>query len=484
MRTTRRDFLRQSALATAALGLSPLNSIRLNQEPLKRTASPKRVIIIGAGLAGLSAGYELTRAGHDVTILEARTRAGGRVYTLREPFSDGLYAEAGATWIPNTHEYTLQYIKEFGLELERFWPEDLKTINHIRGRRYVAENGTPLEAFRLTPEEKALGSGGLRQKYLTAARQALGNPAAPDWRVESFKEYDNVSYADFFRKQGASEEAVALLTLGALWGDGVDTVSALTVFRDNAHIGFPGHKVKGGNDLLPKAFAERLKEKIHYGSPVVRIEHNDKTARITFFQAGVDHSLTADHLVCAIPFSVLRRVEITPRFSAGKQKAIETLPYFSAARVYLQSRRKFWIEQGLDGFATTDLPITDVWDMTSNHPGPRGILHCYTGGPNARMIAGMPEAERVKFALDQMEKVYPGIKENFEGGVSKCWDEDEWSRGASSWYRPGQMSELWPHIARAEGRVHFAGDHTSAYIRWQNGALQSGNRVAREINDA
>src|SRR5206468_2678119 len=126
--------------------------------------------IIGAGLAGLSTAYELTKAGHDVTILEARTRAGGRVYTLREPFSDGLYAEAGATWIPQTHDFTLGYIKEFGLELENFWPENLKTIAYVRGRRYVPEGDTPLEVFKLTPEERALGARGLRRKYLGAAR--------------------------------------------------------------------------------------------------------------------------------------------------------------------------------------------------------------------------------------------------------------------------------------------------------------------------
>ena len=84
----------------------------------------------------------------------------------------------------------------------------------------------------------------------------------------------------------------------------------------------------------------------------------------------------------------------------------------------------------------------------------------------------------------QEEKVFPGMRQNFEGGVSKCWDEDPWARGASSWYKPGQMSELWPHIARAEGRVHFAGDHTSTYNRWMQGALQSGNRAAREVNEA
>ena len=96
----------------------------------------------------------------------------------------------------------------------------------------------------------------------------------------------------------------------------------------------------------------------------------------------------------------------------------------------------------------------------------------------------MNEQDRISFVLEEMEKVLPGIKENFEGGVSKCWDEDEWELGASSWYKPGQMQEFWPHVAYPEGRVHFAGDHTSPWIRWMQGALFSGIRAAREVNEA
>ncbi|MGI8783932.1 MAG: FAD-dependent oxidoreductase [Acidobacteriota bacterium] len=83
----------------------------------------------------------------------------------------------------------------------------------------------------------------------------------------------------------------------------------------------------------------------------------------------------------------------------------------------------------------------------SREPGPRGILQSYSGGPLARQITAMKESERLNFVLEQMEKVYPEIRENFEGSLSKCWDEDVWARGASSWYKPGQMRELWPHLA-------------------------------------
>jgi monoamine oxidase len=96
----------------------------------------------------------------------------------------------------------------------------------------------------------------------------------------------------------------------------------------------------------------------------------------------------------------------------------------------------------------------------------------------------LSEEKRIAFVTEQMSRFYPAIGEYFEGGISKCWEEDPWARGASSWYRPGQMAELWPHMARPEGRIHFAGDHTSPYIRWMQGALYSGNRAAVEINEA
>ena len=184
---------------------------------------------------------------------------------------------------------------------------------------------------------------------------------------------------------------------------------------------------------------------------------------------------------------MLRDVEISPPFSPGKQKAIKELPYFSVARVSMQYRNRFWLERGLGGDASTDLPIQTLGPATRFQLGARGILQSYTGGPDARRLMELSESERIRFTLKQMQEIFPEvpeIREDFEGGISKLWDEDPWARGASSWYKPGQMSELWPYIPGPEGRVHFAGDHTSAWIRWQQGALESGNRTAREINEA
>ena len=157
---TRRDFLRRSVIAAAPL-VAPSRSQTERQGQIGSAEASKKVIIIGAGLAGLSAAFELSRLGHEVTLLEARLRPGGRVYTLREPFSDGMYAEAGAARIPNNHQLTLKYIKLFGLTLDPFEPGNLAQVAYIRGRRIKIPAG---EEAPLAGLPGALTPGGAERK--------------------------------------------------------------------------------------------------------------------------------------------------------------------------------------------------------------------------------------------------------------------------------------------------------------------------------
>jgi monoamine oxidase len=464
---SRRQFL-QSALA--------LPGLLAVQSP-----SRPRVIVLGAGLAGLSAAAELDRAGFDVLILEARTRAGGRVYTIREPFSDGLYAEAGAARIQDSHAFTMRYVKEFNLALDPFFPTEGSSIVRVAGKRFMVPPRMPPDITQVpldfTDEERKAGMRGSFGKYLFSHLGELGDPTAADWPAKDLSAFER-SITDYCQAQGASPGFLHMLGMG----HDLDGMSALQLLRDTA-VGMTTriwYKIRGGNDQLPKAFAAALAAKIQYGAPVVRIEQDSSSVRAVYLHTGTPVTVTGDFLVCTIPLPVMRRIEIAPALSPLKRAAIDEVDNIAMARVYLQSRRRFWLERGESGWAQTDDPI-DVWDYTRDQPGTRGILGAYTSGRMARQISARDAAERGPFVLEMMEQVHPGIREHFEGSASYSWISDPWVQGAAAEFKAGQLSKYYGALRQPEGRMHFAGEHTSPWNGWMNGGLESGHRVADEI---
>jgi Monoamine oxidase len=392
MSITRRDFIKIGALAVGG------SLIRL--PIVSASVAPKKIIIIGAGMAGLSAGYELSQAGHEVTILEARTYCGGRVHTIREPFSDGLFAEAGAARIPDDHDLTLKYVKLFDVPLEPMYPSQLSAL------------------------------------------RTSGN-SAQQVSIDGFTD----GLSEFFGSEFRGP----------------------TRFR----------KVKGGNDNLPKAFAKRLADKIHYGSPVVKIDQDATSARVTFLEKGARQTMTGDRILCAVPFSVLRNVELPSNFTERKLQVIKNLQYANVSRVYLQAKKRSWEEKGLNGFAITSDGV-EIWQPTWNQPGPRGILMTYNRPGEAERIASMKEGERINSTLTKLGQWFPGLQENFERGASKVWFEDEWSRGAWAFVGPRD----YVAASSPEGRIHFAGEHLSRWASWMQGALDSSAQAVKQINEA
>jgi monoamine oxidase len=397
-KASRREFLGGGLLAMAALTVSPLDSLLAIPQPPGLRGAAKKIIVAGAGLAGMVAAYELRQAGHDVTLLEARKRPGGRVLTLREPFADGLYAEAGATRIHASHDLTLKYVNSFGLNLTPFYPSIGHFIRLNKGVRREADWG----------------------KFAKEIKKTIDLDKSQDW-----------------------------------------------------------FKIQGGNDRLPAAFAERLAGAIIFEAPVVRIEQDGRGVTVAFTRAGVLERMTGDYLVCAMPFSTLRNVAVAPQFSPPKREIIEQLPHDSASRVFLQVRSRFWQSQAANGYAIAEQTI-EVWDSTFGQPGTRGILQTYLRGANSEKLTRMPEDERIRVSLEQMEQLFPGARVNFEKGMTKCWSEDEWARGA--WVHPDEKT--LPAIIKPEGRVYFAGDHASHQPSWMQGALASGLRVFREISQS
>ena len=461
----RRDFLLSTIVVPA------LASFR------RRERQRRRILILGAGLAGLAAGHELAAAGFDVTILEARSRPGGRVYTLREPFADGLYAEAGAARIQDSHAYTLKYVTQFGLTLDPFFPTSGQRVTLVGGKRIVGMFDFSALPLEFTDEERQLGLRGSLNKYFFSHLADLGDVSQPSWPAQDYSRFE-LPIEEYCRRQGASP---GMLTMTAL-GHDLTGMSTLQFLRDAA-LGMATKawfKIRGGNDLLPKAFAKVLASHIHYGAPVVRIEQDDSSVRAVYLRDGEPLTVSADYMVCTIPTPVLQRVEIAPALSTAKGVAIREVGSLNMARVHLQSRTRFWLERNESGWGATDDPM-DVWDYTRDQPGTRGILGAYLSGRMATRVTALDEPGRASFILDCMDRLHPGMRDNFEVSASHSWISDPWALGAGVAFDSGQLTRHYLELRRPEGRIHFAGEHTSPWSGWMNGAIESGLRAANEV---
>jgi len=480
---TRRRFLSLAARAAAATAFLPSASAA---PPIVPTGRPKRVVVVGAGLAGLAAALDLVEGGHEVTILEAQMRPGGRVLTVREPFADGLYAEMGAARIPAVHDWTLQYVERFGLSLTRFWPESYDEIDLVGGRRIVRDSGSPLDLAALpltfTERERKLGLNGLAGSLFGPLVQLAGDPRAATWPPEALRRFDALTTLQYVTGKGWSPDVAALLQLG--YGEKDCDYGVLEIVREAAldPTFALRQRIAGGNDLLPKAMAAPLAGRIRYGRAVERIEQVGTQVRVHAAALGGPEVYEASRVIVTLPFPPLRRVEFTPPLSPGKQRATRELRYVPLSRVALQVRNRPWSKPGRVAFAKTDLP-SEVWDATWERPGERGIVSVSIKSLASLHLGQLNETERIAYAVSHAEQALPGLRSVVENGVARDWTEDRWS-GGFAWLAPGQFTELMPHVAGSEGPIHFAGEHTSAWHGWMQGALESGNRAAREVDGA
>ena len=482
----RREFIREISLIAAALAL-PRVARAERRGGIKLMSEPKNVVILGGGLAGLAAGFELKRAGHNITILEARKFPGGRVQTIRD-FANGQYAEAGAISFPQSHEFTLGYATDFGLPLRPAFRPGVDSMANIRGNRFrINGAGVANVPFHLTAAEREKGMFGIIALYLQDYINAVGNPRKPNWPPDELRAIDGLSLKQLLLDLGASDGAIDIIAASqlGLLGFGLDSFSAMdgavteAIAADQLFL-----EIVDGNDQLASALKRKVKKQFRKASIVKRIEQNQNGVIVTFSNSDGIQTIAADRVICTLPFPVLKDIEVSPAFSDEKQRPINELKLTPVTRTYLQFRNRVWEQAGLSGYGLSDLPIQNTYSPTLTQEGENGILTSYTGGQRALDMSAMSESDRQSFVLRQMGNLFSGLENQYQGGTSQIWHEDQFARGAYAYFEPGQMTTLLPIAQQPEGRVHFAGEHTSAWHGWMNGALESGNRAAVEVNDA
>ncbi len=449
----------------------------------------KTVLILGAGMAGLTAGYELLRAGHTPLILEAQNRLGGRIYTLREPFAEGLHAEAGAMRLPQSHDLTMYYCQHFGLELYPFTMGNPEAYVYVGGKKVRAKDyraGPELLAERLDDRERSetiQAVWGATIKEFVDLVAARGDAA---WD-ESVAQYDGYSTREFLEERKWSEGAIELF--GLLENQEASmNFSFVELLREEIGEYYMNLvQIKGGSDRLPYAFYPTLAPYLRLGARVTALDQDETAVTAHYRTLAGRFSERADYMICTLPFAVLRQIEVLKPFSRAKQKAIRQLHYDASTKIFIQCRRRFWEEdEGIYGGGTvTDLAIRNLYYPEHGRETGRGVLLAsYTWADDAERWASLSPRDRLEQAIENIAEIHPQIIHEYEGGVSWSWHDDPYAGGAFALFEPEQQTLLYKSIIAPEGRIHFAGEHASLAHAWIQGAIESGLRAASEINQA
>jgi monoamine oxidase len=473
--TTRRRLLKASLGGLATAVLAPA-AAAAQPDPADLSASPMKVLVLGAGMAGLTAALSLSRRGHDVTVIEYQNRVGGRLLSV--PLTDGQVSEAGGGHFRSNMPLVLNYIRRFQLPLV--------TMNDGLPR-YIVDGKTAQAAdlagwpWALTAEERGVSVSSTLNRYLYLNgldTETVLDPGWPD--AETLRFLDGVVLGDLIRRAGGSEAFLAVLDAHS--GTFTSRSPALGSVPDLAyHFGDQNlFRIRGGNDRLPRAMADLLGDRVVLDAPVTAIDQTGPRVKVTV-RGGREFS--GDRVISTIPFTVLRDVEVRPGWSAGKRRMFDEMEWDKTVKVIAQTRTPAWLAKGMHGWpmAGGDRGWERVVDITGKEPGGHGNAFFYLNGANAEAVLARPRETRAREVVDGFLADMPDLFDEVIMVQDFAWSEQPWVR--ASFAGPpvggGWMIAKW---TRPEDRVHLAGDFTSMKSGWVEGAIESGLRAARQLD--
>ncbi|MBX7143277.1 MAG: FAD-dependent oxidoreductase [Oligoflexia bacterium] len=482
---SRRQFLRTASASSLLLGANLLSACSSGSSNSLDLIDDPKIVIVGAGMAGLRAAYELQRAGHASRIYEASSRVGGRMYSRTGILAPQLVTELGGEFIDSTHDDMLALVAEFGLDLLDTQEAQEQPYNEaffFDGRLYSEQE--VIEAF----------------SELAASIQADFDSTAEvvDFQNEGGAgQLDSMSISEYLDSRGATGFIRKLLEVAYVTEYGLDAgeqscLNLIFLISPDTSTGFEifgdsdeRFKIKGGNERLIEELDQRLARPVLLEHRLEAITEVSSGYRLTFSKSGSGTvEVAADVVLLTLPFTMLRQVQLNVELPQVKLQAIEQLGYGTNSKLLVGYHSPIWRSQGLSGNFFTDLGFQSGWDNSrlqqAEHAA--GLTLYFGGTPGVAVGQGTPSQRLAEFQ-SALEQLYPGTGEALNGKVSRFhWPTQEFTQGSYACYKPGQ----WTSIAGAEilpvAGIYFAGEHCSYDFQgYMNGAAETGRRAAEAI---
>jgi monoamine oxidase len=484
LESTRRQFIRGAGLATAALVGAPL------LRAAKPSGTSAKVVVVGAGLAGLTCAYRLKQAGVDATVYEANSRVGGRCWTRRGDFLENQIAEHGGELIDQGHTSIRHLAQELRLPLDNLLaaePNGSEPFFHFDGNRYSYRDATRdlKSIWQTLHRELSAASYPTLYNQSTARGRELDQMSIVDWIQANVPggldsrlgQLLDVGYNIEYGAEPAQQSALNLVYVL-----GYNSPGQFNLFGASNE----KYHVRGGNDRITSTLAAVLGRQIVTNHALIAVR---KTAgsryALTFQKQPGTVEVVADKLVLALPFSILRHsVDLSQAgLSDLKLTAIDDLPMGSNSKLNVGFSRRHWISLGGNGDSFSDTGYQASWEVSRGQAGTSGILVGYSGGNHAMTLgSGTAAAQATKF-LAQIEPVFAGVSARYNNlATVDFWPGDPFTRGSYSYWGVGHYTQFAGIEGVQEANVHFCGEHTSIDSQgYLNGAVETGERVANEI---
>jgi monoamine oxidase len=472
--------------------------------PPKLSGAPKgsKVLVLGAGLAGMLAAYELRKAGYQVQVLEYQNRPGGRNYSIRGgdkvvevggttqtcEFQPGNYLNPGPWRIPHHHRTLFHYAKAFGVEMEPFIQLNHNAYIHNtkafagKPQRYK-ELGVDYKGHVSELLSKSLNAGALDNQVTKEDKEklieALRNWGLLDGDLKYTSGLRASGQRGYDRAPGGGVNGAPTASKINDLGDVLDSrVWAQSSFYFNNVMQTTMFQPKGGMDMIGKGFAKQLQGLITYNAKVTKIAQSENGVTVSWQDLGSNtmREAKADYCVCTIPLAVLNQLEL--QASAPLKTAIAAVPYSNSVKIGLEMRNRFWEEKDAiyGGHSFTDQPISLVSYPNNDFFGdkPAVLLGAFASGASGYAMAGMTPAQRIEAALAQGSVFHPeDYRKEFMNGVSFAWSRAPWILGCCGTWSEASRAQHYQNLVAMDGRIVLAGEHASYYGCWMEGALLS-----------